>query len=119
MRLLVTIVAAGLAGAVGFYGGLAVLLAFTGLDAPGWAPVAAVAGAGLCGAAAAGLTVRLPAALVAGMGAAGGLAGALAGLAVMHLGDSFDAAIVAAAVLVVAAAAAGHALKERRLELVR
>ncbi len=101
-----TIGGALLGGAVGFYAGLAALLAATGLDAPGWAPVAMVAGAGLFGGAAAGVAAGLPAPRVAAVGAVAAGAGGLAGLGVGRLLDSFEAAVVAAAVLALGAAVA-------------
>jgi hypothetical protein len=98
------------AGAVGFYLGLFVLLAATGLERPGWAPVTMVAGAGLLGGAVAaglaGLGFREVAVLASGAAASGAVLGAL----VSGLRDGFEWSIVAAALVVIGGSIAASRL---------
>ncbi len=101
---LVTILA-GLASAVaGGLAGLFVLFSLTGLEHPGWSPVAMLAGAGLFSAAVMGMIRSLGAATIAAIAVATSLVGAAIGVGVMQFRDSYDAAIAAGVGLVVAVA---------------
>jgi hypothetical protein len=102
---------AGLAaGAVGFYLGLYVLLAVSGLSLPGWAPVTMVAGAGMLGGATTAALSDLRLAAVVGVAAAATSAGAVLGALLSGLNDAFEWTVLGAALLVVAASVASSAL---------
>lgn len=102
MRALALLISGLVAGAIGAYGGLFVLLAATDLERPGWAPVAMLIGAALVSSLAVTLLAGLPAPTVAGLTAAGIVTGAFAGWLVRMVNDSFEW-IFAGAALIVAA----------------
>ena len=89
-RTVLIVVAGLLAGAIGFYAGLFVLLAITGLDSPSWAPVAQLTGSALFIAAAvsmtAGLSKERAVALTLALTAIAAIVGALLLVAVATLG---------------------------------
>lgn len=89
-----TLIAAVVAGAVGFYAGLLAFLAVTGLERPDWAPSMMVGGAGLFGAAAIGMMHRLSAARTIGLAMLGVLTGVLTGFLVGTIGDSYEWSII-------------------------
>lgn len=94
-----TLIAAVIAGAVGFYAGLLALLAVTGLEQPEWAPSMMVGGAGLFGAAAIGMMHRLSTAMTIGLAVLGAMTGALTGFLVGTIGDSYEWSIISGIVL--------------------
>lgn len=99
------------AGVVGAYGGLFALLAATGLDEPGWAPVTMLAGAALLGSLAASLTARLSAATVVSLVVAATVAGAIVGVGIMQMRDSFDWMVGSGLALVIAVAVVARRLE--------
>lgn len=103
------------AGAIGFYAGLFVLLAITGLDSPGWSPVAQLTASALFIAAAVSVAAGLSKDRGAALTFALTTVGAVAGLVIMALDLDFEAAIVGALLLVVVATASAHALDRSQI----
>lgn len=102
MRAIGLLIAGLVAGAIGAYAGLFVLLAATDLDRPGWAPVAMLIGAAFLSSVAVALLARLPAQAAAGLTTAGIVTGALAGSLVRMVNDSFEWTFAGAALIVAA-----------------
>lgn len=108
-RTVLILVVGLVAGAIGLYAGLIALLAVTGLDNPGWAPVAQLTGSALFAAVAVAMASDLEnkrAGFVSAVTAAGGFAG----LAVMTLDLDFEAAVIAALVILGAATIVAQSL---------
>ncbi len=103
-----------LAGAIGFYAGLFALLAVTGLDSPGWAPVAQLTGSAIFIAAGVSMAAGLAFDRVVRLTIALTTTGVAAGMGIMALDLDFEAAIVAALILVIAAAAVTNAVDGSR-----
>ena len=112
MNPLVRWIAALVAGAIGFFAGLFVLLATTGLERPSWAPVAMLTGAVLFGTAAAAILAGLPAPTIGGVTIAATVIGAIIGALLRILDDSYEWVIVAGIVLVTVAVAGTGALAD-------
>ncbi len=106
------VIAGVVAGAVGYYAGLFLLLAVTGLDAAGWAPVAQLAGAGTVGGLVIGLLSEASSRSAWGLSIGGAVVGALLGAAVGELRDGFEWAIVAGVGLVTAMAMTAQRLAQ-------
>lgn len=88
------------AGAVGFYGGLFLVLSIWGLDGTAWAPSVMLAGASLFGTAAvmiaAGCTSKST--TIGSIGAS--IGGALIGLVIDQLGNGFELSILSAVAII-------------------
>lgn len=110
-RTVLILVVGLVAGAIGFYAGLIALLAVTGLDDPGWAPVAQLTGSALFTAVAVSMASGLKRTRI-GFVLAATAAGALAGFVVLALDLDFEAAIVAALVILGAATVVVQSLAE-------
>lgn len=93
-RTLLIVFAALVAAGFGYYAGMFVLLTLTGLSTPSWAPISAVAGAGVLSGLAAGLLADVSVRTAIATSLVGGALGAGLGWAVGELRDSFEWAIV-------------------------